>query len=420
MSEPKTADAKLDVRIATNAADIRRVQEFRFRVLVEETGQTPPGIDAEARLVRDPTDERSLHLYVVAGTDIVGTVRLSLLKSVLLAPKLIEACRIESFKTFAGDRLSVTSPLVVAHAHRHSTVPAVLLGAAYKIARAQGSRFDFCLVPPALVQLYEMLGYRRYTDNIDKDDGGYRVPLVLVMDDARHLGEVKSPFARLAVGFANGNEAALWLRKQFPQAERAEERKMDEQRFWSFLTDKLHQTPLHGIPLLNGLTFQEASRFLKVGTVLKAKTGDQVIRKGESGNEMYIVLRGRLRVTIGGNFIAEVARGDLFGEMAFLSEMPRTADVAVAEDAELLVLTQPQMRRAIQAMPDVSAKVLFNLALVLTAKLRTGTEKLVLALGAEALADAVTSGRVDTDAALPEGSAEDPFAGMTIEGVASK
>jgi len=416
MSDPKPEAPKLDVRIAADAAEIGRLQEFRFRVLVEETGQSPQGADLDARKVVDPTDARALHLYVLAGAEIVGAVRLALLKSVQLPLRLGEACRIETFKTFAGDRLSFTSPLVVAHSHRHSTVPAVLLGAAYKIARAQGSRFDFCLVPPALVQLYEMLGYRRYTDNADDPEGGLRVPLVLVMDDARHLGEVKSPFARLAVGFANGNDGALWLLKQFPQAERAEERKMDEQRFWSFLTDKLHQTPLHGIPLLNGLTFQEASKFLKVGTVLKAKAGDQVIRKGESGNEMYIVLRGKLRVSIGGNFIADVARGDLFGEMAFLSEMPRTADVSVAEDTELLVLTQPQMRRAIQVMPEVSAKVLFNLALVLTAKLRTGTEKLVIAIGTEALADAVAAGRVDTEAGLDHASAEDPFARMTIDG----
>lgn len=420
MSDAKPEPAKLDVRIAAGPDEVRRVQEFRYRVLVEETGQNPQGADASARIVRDPMDDHALQLYVLAGDAVVGAVRLTLLKNAQPPSAIQNACRIDAFKTFAGDRISLTSPLVVAHSHRHSTVPAVLLGAAYKIARAQGSRFDFCLSTPALVQLYEMLGYRRYTDNVADAARGYQVPLVLVMDDAQHLNEIKSPFARLAIGFTNGTEASLWFVKQFPQAERREERKMDEQRFWSFLTDRLHQTPLHGIPLLNGLTYQEAAKFLKVGTVLNAKAGDPVIRRGHSGHEMYIVIRGALTVRIGDKIIAEVARGDIFGEMAFLSEMPRTADVVVTEDAELLVLTQPQVRKAILAIPEVSAKVLFNLSLILTAKLRVGTEKLLAAVGAEALAHSMTASRLSIEEEPTPEPQGDPFARMTIDGVASR
>jgi MFS family permease len=69
-----------------------------------------------------------------------------------------------------------------------------------------------------------------------------------------------------------------------------------------------------------------------------AAAGDVVVCEGEPGDLFYIVQTGRLDVSVGGSLSRTVARGDFFGEIALLREVPRTATVVAATDATLLVL----------------------------------------------------------------------------------
>ena len=75
--------------------------------------------------------------------------------------------------------------------------------------------------------------------------------------------------------------------------------------------------------------------------------------------------------------LGQPSRGDVFGEMAYLSEAPRTADVIALSEGEVLVLNQQTMQRAIAEMPAVAARVLFNLSLILSDRLGKTTAMLV-------------------------------------------
>ena len=50
--------------------------------------------------------------------------------------------------------------------------------------------------------------------------------------------------------------------------------------------------------------------------------------------------------------------------------MPRTADIVAKEDVEALILTREILQRAMEGMPNIMVKVLFNLSMILAERLR--------------------------------------------------
>jgi len=67
-------------------------------------------------------------------------------------------------------------------------------------------------------------------------------------------------------------------------------------------------------------------------------TGEAVLRKGELGTSMYIVVRGRLHAHDGERSLNELGERAVFGEMALLDPEPRSASVTALEDSLLLHL----------------------------------------------------------------------------------
>lgn len=72
--------------------------------------------------------------------------------------------------------------------------------------------------------------------------------------------------------------------------------------------------------------------------------GDDVVTQGDIGDAAYIVDDGRLEVLRDGTKLAELGRGDVFGELALLSDAPRTATVRCLSACELTVLARDDFR----------------------------------------------------------------------------
>jgi len=379
----RAAARELQVRVAEDEADRRRIYAFRYRVQVEELGLEPRGTDRKAKLVRDAFDDAAMHLYVTRGGETQAAMRLLPGAAAALPEALREAYLIDRFARWGERALSFSDELLVARAWRKSAIPAVLLGAGYKLLRRQGVRFDFCRCPPALIGLFQKLGYRRYAKNYVDPDAGLQTPMALVLDDLPHLVEMNSPFAPHALKRQNPDDAAQWFRREFPDAERYVGKRMrDEERFWVYLTEQLHQTPLVGLPLLNGLSFAEAKQMLGRATVLNLDAGERLVRAGDVGSEMFLLLSGAAEARTDGAAAKRLATfrpGALFGEIAFLSALPRSADIVATMDSEVLVLTQDVLQRIMQAQPALAARLLFNLSLILCQRLRDSTRSLAAA-----------------------------------------
>ena len=90
--------------------------------------------------------------------------------------------------------------------------------------------------------------------------------------------------------------------------------------------------------------------------------GEEIFRLGDRGRNAYIIERGKVEVTAtrGGKnvVIAEMGKGEIFGEMSMIDDAPRSATVTAREDTEVIVI---QPSRFIQ--PLASADPLMNLLL---------------------------------------------------------
>jgi CRP-like cAMP-binding protein len=102
----------------------------------------------------------------------------------------------------------------------------------------------------------------------------------------------------------------------------------------------LKQIPLFG-------TFQPADHE-QLAVLLRRrnlKKGDVLFRKGDEGTALYIIINGRMKITVPSKLGDEITlailnRGDFFGEMALLDSLPRSADATAVEETLLYVLNR--------------------------------------------------------------------------------
>ena len=105
------------------------------------------------------------------------------------------------------------------------------------------------------------------------------------------------------------------------------------------------------------------------------KAGDRIFGHGDSGDEIYLVRRGMVRVMLPlgadrNRHLASFGRGGFFGEMAFLDHQPRSADAIAFSDCELFVLSRQRFDELVEHHKALGMNLLEGLARLLAARLR--------------------------------------------------
>jgi NTE family protein len=93
-------------------------------------------------------------------------------------------------------------------------------------------------------------------------------------------------------------------------------------------------------------------------TQMTVRAGDWLFRQGEPGDSLYVVLTGRLEIVIEGEtekVIRILGHGDSVGELALLTESPRSASVRARRDSELLVVTREHFAKLLEERPEFAA-----------------------------------------------------------------
>lgn len=105
------------------------------------------------------------------------------------------------------------------------------------------------------------------------------------------------------------------------------------------------------IPMFRPLAAPVLERLAAEATICAVVRDERVITEGERGDRFYVVVTGRVGVSVGGARIREAGPGEGFGEIALLHDIPRTATVDALEDAELLAIAREPFLSALTGQP---------------------------------------------------------------------
>jgi hypothetical protein len=142
---------------------------------------------------------------------------------------------------------------------------------------------------------------------------------------------------------------------------------------WDLLGLRLPD-PARTIELFEGLRPSQARVVVLMGDLRRFAPGQAVVRQGERGDEMYVIIQGAADVWLSADGdrqrIADLRLGDVFGEMGFVSGNERAADVVAATDLEVLAVDEHFLQRIQRRYPRIASKVLLNLSRILSKRLR--------------------------------------------------
>ena len=143
---------------------------------------------------------------------------------------------------------------------------------------------------------------------------------------------------------------------------------------------------IHGLimysPLFENFNLAEIRLMSHFMQMYRAEPGMEILREGEDGDFMMLLIEGRIEVFKQDRWnaprlIALLNAGQTVGEMSMIDGEPRFASCIAAERCVVAVLTRESLARIILEQPVLGAKVLMELVLMLSKRLRLTSAKLV-------------------------------------------
>jgi CRP/FNR family transcriptional regulator, cyclic AMP receptor protein len=124
---------------------------------------------------------------------------------------------------------------------------------------------------------------------------------------------------------------------------------------------------LRHVPLFESLDDEAARKLCQLLESIDCKANTFLFRAGDEGNAMYVIERGKVRISVQATdgremTLTELGRGDFFGEMVLFDGQRRSADAIVAEDARLAVLSREHFLSFVRSSPNVALEMLTALA----------------------------------------------------------
>jgi len=137
---------------------------------------------------------------------------------------------------------------------------------------------------------------------------------------------------------------------------------LGEKKSAEFWTERLRDV-IAGIPFFSFLDPVERNKLTDTATLHGFKAGEMIIRKGDPGRSIYVVLNGRVRVFLRDYHGSELeldilSKSEFFGEISLLTGKPRSASVAAIDSTMVMELSYTPMRKLVQENPAVKEVLL--------------------------------------------------------------
>lgn len=138
---------------------------------------------------------------------------------------------------------------------------------------------------------------------------------------------------------------------------------------------------LKEVAFFEGLTVGQLGKIAAIGGLRSYPAGTFLFSEGDEGDEMFIVMRGKVRISkqvpgIGEEALAILEAGQSFGEMAIIEDSPRSADAIAHSGCEVLVISRRRLDELMFTDKDLAYVLLWGFVHTLSSRLRETSDKL--------------------------------------------
>ena len=119
---------------------------------------------------------------------------------------------------------------------------------------------------------------------------------------------------------------------------------------------------LASIPLFRSCSVHDLKKLDHLMTKTSVPAGKVLMREGDEGHELLIIVEGTADITIGDRLVRTLGPGDFVGEISVLAGGPRTATVTATSDLVVEALTGAEFVQLLAVDCDLTRRILRGLA----------------------------------------------------------
>jgi len=116
------------------------------------------------------------------------------------------------------------------------------------------------------------------------------------------------------------------------------------------------------VPLFSAVSAKGIRAIVGAATEVDVRAGAALVREGEFGRELYVIIQGEAVVSQAGTRLGRLGPGDFFGELAFLDRSRRSASVTARSDMRVMVLGPREFDVIVGHEPAIARRLLEAMA----------------------------------------------------------
>ena len=148
---------------------------------------------------------------------------------------------------------------------------------------------------------------------------------------------------------------------------------------YQILAMSIDRDVLNGSPFFQNMSDYQRRKAILISELHEFEKGELLVEQGTLGREMYLILSGEAEVIRrDGNesrSLAILKPGQIFGEVGYIRETERTADVVATDKVSVLRFDYERMIKDLKFFPNIMAKLNFNISYILGERLADMVEK---------------------------------------------
>jgi cyclic nucleotide-binding protein len=353
--------SQLEIRLASTPAELDACEE----VIRKGFGRVMRlGVEPEA-------DERqsltTLYCIDTGSNRIVAASRLVSLDYLNRSESLVKEYQIGSIPAELRSRSLLSFQSAALPDLRGTEVMSRLFQGCWEFGINAGHLLTVSACKPYLFAYFMSMGFRPFERAYISSDGGYRIPIVLLHYDQDYLRACRSPFA-----------SALPATHEIPGASATKEwfqRSCPDPKDMNVTVITRPEQVQIDLGFFRGLSEPTIHSIFRYGVEIACRQGDLLIKEKAPEHVIGFIVNGSVNVFKGEKQVATLKAGEIFGEVGFLLQVPRTASlVAGTDDTRIAFISV----RSLDAIKDPAEAAIFwrNLGRHLAARLQQTTELL--------------------------------------------